>query len=305
MAVLLKEASPADEAPASSLKSGPLAPPFDVVTYAGPITMEGYEQLSSLLEERRTNDEVLVVLETPGGDPHAAFRIARALGFHYDRVEALISRYCKSAGTLVVLGASVLHMDDRGELGPLDMQVRRVNEIARQGSALEVSDTMGMLWAHQLLSFADLMREMTEYGMSSDVAAMAAAGLVGDAFHPIAQQIDPVMLTAMSRATGIAVAYGERLALKGRNITMSGVSDLVHGYPSHAFVIDRKEAQLLFRDVRSPCGAVAQVAQWCRQQLDVWSQAGAPLVNIHSFPFIHTEKLHAPDSSSHPNSGTA
>lgn len=154
MAVLLKEASPADEVPARPPKSDALAPPFDVVTYAGPITMEGYEQLSTLLEERRKNDEVLVVLETPGGDPHAAFRIARALGCHYERVEALVSRCCKSAGTLIVLGASVLHMDDRGELGPLDMQVRRVNDFARHGSALEVSDTMSMLWTHQLLSFA-------------------------------------------------------------------------------------------------------------------------------------------------------
>ncbi|OWQ45961.1 hypothetical protein CDL60_15165 [Roseateles noduli] len=204
-----------------------------------------------------------------------------------------------------MLGASVLHMDDRGELGPLDMQVRRVNDFARHGSALEVSDTMSMLWAHQLLSFADSMQEMTEYGMSSDAAAVAAAGLVGGAFQPIAQQIDPVVLTAMSRATGIAVAYGERLALKGQNISLPGISELVHGYPSHSFVIDREEAQRLFQDVRAPRGAVAQVARWCRGQLASWSQAAVPLINVCSFPFTHPEMSHASDSHSHPHSGAA
>ena len=52
-------------------------------------------------------------------------------------MHALIPRYCKSAGTLIALGASALYMDDRSELGPLDMQVTRGDEIGAMRSGLE------------------------------------------------------------------------------------------------------------------------------------------------------------------------
>ncbi len=84
---------------------GVLTAPFDVVAYAGPVTVDGYERLSDLLESQKRNRDALLILETAGGDPDAAFRIARALGFHYRRVHALIPRHCKSAGTLIALGA--------------------------------------------------------------------------------------------------------------------------------------------------------------------------------------------------------
>jgi hypothetical protein len=293
MAVLLKEADPVDHEPTNPPTLKPLVPPFDVVTYAGPITIEGYERLSALLRERRSNDKVLLVLETPGGDPHAAFRIARALGFHYERVEAFVPRYCKSAGTLIVLGASVLHMDDLAELGPLDMQVPRVNEAARHGSALEFGGALDLLWTRQLLSHAESMREIVGQGLSPDGAAMAATSLVGSAFQPILKQINPMKLAAMSRAMTIAIAYGERLAAKGGNIASTSVWDLVYGYPSHAFVIDRKEAQRLFLDVRAPLGAVAEMAQWCRVNMPGRAESTTPLVNVHPFSMLNLEALHA------------
>ncbi|MDH0866780.1 hypothetical protein [Mitsuaria sp. GD03876] len=303
MAVLLKEASPATDATQGSERlpnPASLVPPFDVVTYAGPITVEGYERLSALLEERRTHASVLVVLETPGGDPHAAFRIARALGFHYDRVEALIPRYCKSAGTLIVLGASTLHMDDLGELGPLDMQVPRVNEATRQASALEFSETLDLLWTQQMQCHAESMRQLTDHGLSPVAAALAAADFIEGVFHPIAQQVDPVHLVAMSRAMTLAVAYGERLAFKGQNIASAALLQLVYGYPSHSFVIDRKEAQRLFFDVRAPEDAIAEIARWCRTRASGWSMAETPDVHLHTFPFSNLELPHAQeDSRSH------
>jgi hypothetical protein len=84
MAVLWKEAARPERVADDAAEAEPLEAPFDVITYAGPITMAGYERLSELLETRKTHAKALVVLETPGGDPHAAFRIARAIGFHYE-----------------------------------------------------------------------------------------------------------------------------------------------------------------------------------------------------------------------------
>jgi len=295
MAVMLKEAEPSADAPAGPKDQRPLNPPFDVVTYAGPVTMEGYERLSSLLEGHRTSDRVLMVLETSGGDPHAAFRIARALGFHYEQVEALVPRCCKSAGTLIVLGASVLHMDDRGELGPLDMQVPRAHEFSNRGSALEFSGVLDVLLPYQLRTLEASMQELIAQGLSADVAANAASLLVGGMFHPIVAQVEPHRLVEMTRAMAIAEAYGDRLALRGGNIDRQGVRVLARRYPSHGFAIDRKEARLLFRDVRVPEGAVAAVARHCRDWPRSIAKGRKAAIEINPFSLTLEELAHGRD----------
>lgn len=295
MAVMLKEAEPSADAPAGPQDKRPLAPPFDVVTYAGPVTMEGYERLSGLLESGRASQQVLVVLETSGGDPHAAFRIARALGFHYQRVEVLVPRCCKSAGTLIVLGASVLHMDDRGELGPLDMQVPRAHEFSNRGSALEFSGVLDVLLPYQLRTLEASMQELTAQGLSADVAANAASLLVGRMFQPIVAQVEPHRLVEMTRAMAIAEAYGDRLASRGGNIDSRGVRVLARRYPSHGFAIDRKEARLLFRDVRMPEGMVAAVARRCRDWPSSMGRGRKAVIDINPFSFTLEELTHGLD----------
>jgi len=91
----------------------------DVYIYAGAISVDGYEQICELLREGKKADSALLVLATPGGDPHAGFRIARAIQHVYEQFDLLVPRYCKSAGTLVALGAQNLFLDDMSELGPL------------------------------------------------------------------------------------------------------------------------------------------------------------------------------------------
>lgn len=295
MAVLLKEAGPATDAPEPPPIPASLIPPFDVVTYAGPITVEGYERLSELLEQRRTHDAVLVVLETPGGDPHAAFRIARALGFHYQRVEALIPRYCKSAGTLIVLGASVLHLGDLGELGPLDMQIPRVGEFTSRGSALELGGILDLLLPFQMQSFAAALKAASAHGLTNEAAVDAASHMTARLYRPLLERVDPRRLVEVVRAMSIAGAYGERLAKKGRNIDLHGVDELMWRYPSHAHVIDRKEARRLFRDVRAPAGFVADVERRWRTRLAAQGQATRPHLQIDAYPFADEESSHVLD----------
>jgi ClpP class serine protease len=51
----------------------------DVYVYAGAISVSGYEKICELLREGKKAQSALLVLATPGGDPHAGFRIARAI----------------------------------------------------------------------------------------------------------------------------------------------------------------------------------------------------------------------------------
>lgn len=258
--------------------------PFDVVGYAGPVTMVGYEQLCDLLETRKRSERVVIALETSGGDPHAAFRIARALGSHYDTVQALVPRFCKSAGTLIVLGAAVLHMDDKSELGPLDVQVQRVDELDGRSSGLEYLGALDLLGASQLAAFDAAVSDLVDRGLSTATSSRVVTALVNGLLWPIAAQVDPHRLVEMHRAMSIAQAYGERLAAQGGNLRPEALVDLIGAYPSHAFVIDRAEARNLFRDVRPAQGILKMISNQTRAWMPSALHGSSPVLSFQSFP---------------------
>ena len=66
---------------------------------------------------RRKN--VILLLVTEGGDPDAAFRISRCFQNMYEKFICIVPSYCKSAGTLMVIGAGELVMCNAGEARPL------------------------------------------------------------------------------------------------------------------------------------------------------------------------------------------
>src|SRR5688500_5732755 len=74
-------------------------------------------------ESRKPNASLF--LTTNGGDPHAAFRMAKALQRFYRKTRLLIVGPCKSAGTLMALGAHEVAFAPTGELGPLDVQLNK------------------------------------------------------------------------------------------------------------------------------------------------------------------------------------
>lgn len=229
---------------------------YDVYNYVGGINMLGYHKLCACLREKK-HERAMLVLTTPGGDPHAAFRIARALQHEYPEhgFSALIPGYCKSAGTLIVTGATKLYMDDMSELGPLDVQVRKGDELFARNSGLEIFEAITFLQNQTLAAFRQQARILTSQdGLSTKVSADIAARLTRGIFEPIAAQIDPIKLAEMQRANDITMAYGARLAEVGKNVHPSKLGALVGAYPSHGFVIDRKEARLIFDIVKEPLG---------------------------------------------------
>jgi hypothetical protein len=69
---------------------------------------------------------------------------------------------------------------------------------------------------------------------------------------PIYGQIDPINLGELGRAMKIAEHYGERLSAKSANLKPNALQRLVATYPSHFVVIDREEADSLFKNLREP-----------------------------------------------------
>lgn len=229
---------------------------FDLISYSGAVNRRGYDALCKELPKQKCAN-ALLVLTTLGGDAHAGFRIARALQHHYETFHALIPWVCKSAGTLICVGASHLYLDNQSELGPLDVQVKKEDEVVGRSSGLDILQAVNYLQNQAMGAFKTYLDELTSQtgsGLSTKVASEIATKLTTGLFSPIFAQVDPMRLAEMQRATDIAFAYGGRLNERSENLKPGGIERLVIGYPSHGFVIDRKEAATVFNNVSKPDG---------------------------------------------------
>ena len=227
----------------------------DVILYNGPLTGHSATQFTRELKARRRRKNAFLLLVTYGGDASAAYRIARLLQEKYDRFMLYASGYCKSAGTIVAVGAHELIMSDYGELGPLDVQMGKRDEILGMQSGLTIMDTLTTLHQKALdacevffLNLSFKSHGSITLKTATDVATAMTTGL----FAPLYSQIDPLVLGEAGRAMRIADSYGRRLLLKGQNITPLALEKMLNDYPSHGFVIDRLEAETLFENVRGP-----------------------------------------------------
>jgi len=112
------------------------------IIYTGEINRTGYEKISVECEKLKEYypKKVNLVLSTFGGDPDAGFRIARCLQHYFtDGITLFVPHYCKSAGTLIAIGASELVLSDRGELGPLDVQLVKSDEMFERSSGMALT----------------------------------------------------------------------------------------------------------------------------------------------------------------------
>lgn len=227
----------------------------DVMLINSPMLRGLDDQLYSLLNStpRRTN--VLLILVTPGGDPDAAYRISKLLQTYYSKFTILVSGYCKSAGTLVVLGAHELVMSNVGELGPLDVQISKRDELGELSSGLVSAEALIVLqkkgfemFETYFIAIKDRSEGQITFKTASEIAVKLTVGLL----EPVYSQIDPIQVGETARYMKIGQDYGKRLAAGGKNLKPRTLFSLTETYPSHGFVIDRDEASRMFNAVRPP-----------------------------------------------------
>jgi hypothetical protein len=226
----------------------------DGFLYSGLINRDSADRLVKLVDsrpERRKN--VCLFITTFGGDPNAAYRIGRTFKKNYKdgTVLAVLGGYCKSAGTLLVLCANELAFGCFGELGPLDTQIDKPNEIIGADSGLDLFQALAQITDSSFESFEQQMVGIIRHSggaITTKVAAEIASSLTVGLFSPISAQVDPLRLGIARRATQIGQVYGTRLA--GKNVKPGTVEKLVREYPAHGFVIDQDEARELFNNVR-------------------------------------------------------
>jgi hypothetical protein len=193
------------------------------------------------------------MLTTIGGSPDAAYRMARCLKRQYKRLILYIYGICKSAGTLVSIGADEIILSDFGEFGPLDIQLGKKDELFETISGLNITQALTSLNTRSQGVFLDILVELKKGSrgqLSTKLAADIASHLAIGLYEKIYAQIDPTHLGSIERSIHIALDYGTRL--KTSNVKRGTIDKLVNGYSSHNFVIDIEEAKQLFENVRPP-----------------------------------------------------
>jgi len=228
----------------------------DCYIYVGNVSRNGYDRITDEFIRKKTNSAYLF-LATYGGDPSAGYRIARGLRHHYDHLTIVIPTYCKSAGTLMAIGADELVIADKGELGPLDMQLKKPDELFDMSSGLDITQAMAFLRSQSTEILKSALVDLNvQLSVTTKTAAEIATKLTTGLIAPIYAQIDPYKIGESQRAVSIAFSYGKRLNDKVKNLkTDDCLRSLMLDYPSHGFVIDRKEASTIFNKVRAPSEA--------------------------------------------------
>lgn len=223
----------------------------DIYLWNGPINEDGFGALvGSAGSVARPN--AILFLTTYGGSANSAYRIARYFQSVYTRFTVVVPGYCKSAGTLVTLGAHRLIMTEFAELGPLDVQLAKRDELGERRSGLLLRSALTHLNEHTTKLFGEMMMSikmssggLIRFKLASELAAKVTKGLMSQVYC----QITAETLGQDHQDLMVAMEYGKRLAEVGGLIGEDQIYDLVHNYPSHDFVIDVREARKLFINI--------------------------------------------------------
>ena len=243
------------------------------------------DELQATLGDRRFK-EVDLVIESSGGNIHVAYQIVEILRLHTERIFACVPAYAKSAATLLCLGADEIVMERLAELGPLDTQVfEDTKGKAEFTSALNPFKALEQLQAFSLEALdASVKMLVKRSDLSLNECIKHAIEFAVGTTNPLFAQLDPEKLGEYSRALAIGSEYGDRLLRRFANWDPVRRADvlnkLVHGYPSHDYIIDYRElrelglnVKLLSPDETEAVGkAMSAVTQFLRDTDDATGQ---------------------------------
>lgn len=228
----------------------------DVFVYSGAIEGTAFGQLLTVMPEGRSRNNALLILTTNGGNAGAAYQIARLFQKAYQEFIVFLPSVCKSAGTLLAIGAHRLIMIPTiSELGPLDVQLQKQNEIFARKSGLLTRSSFEALGEAAFELYEKLMLNITlrsEGMVSFRLASELSADMASKLMAPIFAQINPDTVGSENRDLNIAWHYGVRLAEYSQNTLDQAIQYLINEYPSHDFIIDDDEARKLFFNVNFP-----------------------------------------------------
>lgn len=192
-------------------------------------------------------DTLEILIHSPGGHAHQAYRLAKFFRGHCNRLNVIIPMLAKSAATLLCLNADAVYMGEFAELGPLDAQLRdELDKGFGYFSPLDEFKSMEFMkeYATGILDYFG--HALAERGMSVKQSLHEAiAGTVG-IMNPLYSHIDPSKVGSYRRALSEGEEYARRLLESVAHENAEELAEhLVWDYPAHDFVIDAQEAKAI------------------------------------------------------------
>jgi hypothetical protein len=211
--------------------------------------------LSNIKTTKERPTCVVVTLVTLGGSPNDAYRIGRYLQTMFKNVFIHVPTICASAGTLLVCAANRLIISAMSELGPLDAQILKSDEIRTRRSGLVTRSLFENLGNHAFELHTSLVEKIINHSDGAiryRTAAHVAGEMVVGLLHGLYEQMNPDQIGEDYRFLKIAEEHGKRLSSRSENINEESLHKLVYDFPSHDFIIDFLEAFRLFENVDVP-----------------------------------------------------
>lgn len=209
-----------------------------------------------------------MVVHGPGGDPHAAFMVAREFGRRFEEVTAFVPLLAKSGATMVCLVASELVLGSLGELGPIDVQTDETQpgEFHEFRSCLERFKALEHLQKHAVETFDIIVRITLLQGMNVLDSCNVAAEFTGKLMAPVYSQVKPEKIGQSARNLELAEDYARRI-LKcfrseiGEDQREQIVTRLSREYPTHAVIVDLEELAEIGLSARCPTPEEKSIVQ--------------------------------------------
>ncbi len=163
--------------------------------------------LAALTKRKLKKRNLILFLTTEGGDADTGYRMARYLQDNYECLTIVVTGWCKSAGTLMCVAANELVIADTGELGPIDVQIAKTDELGERSSGLAVEAAFEKLQQEcikMFVSHLNHIKDKTGGRITFRTAADLAAQLVTGATASIFAKIDPMAVGEDFRSNLIA-----------------------------------------------------------------------------------------------------
>ena len=183
-------------------------------------------------------------LDSPGGDAHAAYKLALCIQTVASHVRVAVPDYAKSAATLLTLAGNDIYLAPSADLGPLDAQMPDEGSYTGSISALNIARAadevareaveMAVVGGADLLRTTGLSRAQTIDAMLSFSATFS---------EPLVRQLDPKVVHHAKQMLKVTAQYAERL-LKGTECAQANeiAQALVETFPTHGYIISLAEA---------------------------------------------------------------
>ncbi len=195
------------------------------------VNNDSFQAVSNELAKLNGKQDILLVLQSPGGFIEFAFWIAKVIRGKCKDLDVLVPELAKSAATLIALAADKISLSPLGELGPLDPQMPDPSGTGPR-SPLQTVKGLEFLRNYYLETFDVTMFFLLERaGMDVARAMDRATELLAPIADPLYRSINHRELGEASRNLAVSEVYANEVMRRWSPLNADIAAQVVHqGY---------------------------------------------------------------------------